>query len=342
MTSENDIGTITRKSSNLSRLFTSSGRLNSLALEGDIKIRAGENIHVLAGGNINMTATNQLVFTGGSTLADMLGASGIQSYTGSTAPASPNTGDLWFDTGNYNVCKRWSGSEWTEYTQGKLSNSKMTLDATGISLLSGGTFTVASTNFMIDSSGNVSVKGAITADTGYIGGTSGFAIQSAKLYSGKSSLTGTDAGVYVGTDGISLGSAGVAPQFKVTSAGALTASDATITGAITATSGSFTGSLYSSSGTIGGFTIASGALSAQASGKPLLKLDTANSEITLGAMTLSFNDTDGSIFNSLYPFVFNTHESLIVMDDSDTSFYTTLGTTWCNGVMSALSFTDRP
>ncbi len=170
MSSENDIGTITRKSSNLSRLFTSSGRLNSLALEGDIKIKAGENIHVLAGGNINMTATNQLVFTGGSTLADMLGASGIQSYTGSTAPASPNTGDLWFDTGNYNVCKRWSGSSWTEYTQGKLSNSKMTLDATGIALLSGGTFTVASNNFMIDSSGNVSMKGAITSSSGTIGG----------------------------------------------------------------------------------------------------------------------------------------------------------------------------
>ena len=219
MTSENDIGTITRKSSNLSRLFTSSGRLNSLALEGDIKIRAGENIHVLAGGNINMTATNQLVFTGGSTLGDLLGNTGIKSSAGATAPASPSTGDLWFDTANFNVCKRWSGSAWVEYTQGKLGNSKLTIDGNGVAILSGGTFTVASNNFMIDSSGNVSMKGAIT----------------------------------------------------------------------------------SSSGTIGGFTLAPGSLSAQASGKPLLKLDTANSRFELGNFLIDYGwDVSGVLHPRLY------------------------------------------
>jgi hypothetical protein len=58
MSSENDIGTITRKSSNLLRLFTSSGRLNSLALEGNIKIRAGENLHLAAGGVFTIDSEN--------------------------------------------------------------------------------------------------------------------------------------------------------------------------------------------------------------------------------------------------------------------------------------------
>lgn len=179
------------------RVFTPTGKLNATALEGDIIIKAGNQLNLLAGANLvvasggllNLSATNQIVFTGGSSLADMLGATGIQTHTGSTAPGSPNTGDLWFDTGNYNLCKRWNGSTWDIYTQGKLANSKMTLDATGIALLSGGTFTVASTNFMIDSSGNVSMKGTITSSSGAIGG---FSIGSTSLSaspSGKPTMT---------------------------------------------------------------------------------------------------------------------------------------------------------
>ena len=83
------------------------------------------------------------------------------------------------------------------------------------------------------------------------------------LYSSKSSLTSSTAGVYLGADGISLGSGSV---FKVTKAGALTATNATITGAITATSGSFTGKIVATSGTIGGFTISDSCLSGGTSG----------------------------------------------------------------------------
>lgn len=84
--------------------------------------------------------------------------------------------------------------------------------------------------FSFDSSG-LHIKGDIEAVTGHIGGSGGFTIQSGKLYSGKSSYSSTANGVYIGTDGISLGSG-----FKVTSGGSLTA-----------TSGSF-GSLSVSNG----------------------------------------------------------------------------------------------
>lgn len=84
--------------------------------------------------------------------------------------------------------------------------------------------------FSFTSSG-LSIRGTIKADAGYIGGTNGFTIQSGKLFAGKSSLNSTANGVYIGTDGISLGSG-----FKVTAGGSLTA-----------TSGSF-GSLSVSSG----------------------------------------------------------------------------------------------
>ena len=55
---------------------------------------------------------------------------------------------------------------------------------------------------------NANIAGAITANTGYIGGTSGFTIASGKLYSGKTTLTSGDSGVYLGTNGFSLGSHG--------------------------------------------------------------------------------------------------------------------------------------
>ena len=84
--------------------------------------------------------------------------------------------------------------------------------------------------FSFDSTG-LHIKGDIEAVTGHIGGSGGFTIQSGKLYSGKSSYSSSANGVYIGTDGISLGSG-----FKVSSGGSLTA-----------TSGSF-GSLSVSNG----------------------------------------------------------------------------------------------
>lgn len=71
--------------------------------------------------------------------------------------------------------------------------------------------------FSFTSSG-LTIRGTIKADAGYIGGTNGFTIQGGKLFAGKSSLNSNANGVYIGTDGISLGSG-----FKVDSGGNLTA-----------------------------------------------------------------------------------------------------------------------
>ena len=70
------------------------------------------------------------------------------------------------------------------------------------------------------SSRGLYVKGEIVATSGYIGGTSGWTIKSTYIYNGKSSLSDTTQGVYIGTDGISVGSGSAV--FKVTNTGSIT------------------------------------------------------------------------------------------------------------------------
>ena len=82
--------------------------------------------------------------------------------------------------------------------------------------ITGGTITGSYFNngngtFVVDENGNLTannanITGIVKANTGYIGGPNGFTIQSGKLYSGsKSSFSSANSGVYIGTDGISLG-----------------------------------------------------------------------------------------------------------------------------------------
>lgn len=99
--------------------------------------------------------------------------------------------------------------------------------------------------FSFTSSG-LTIRGTIRADTGYIGGSNGFTIQSGKLYAGKSSLSSSANGVYIGTDGISLGSG-----FKVTSGGSLTATNGTF-GSLSVQNGqsSYSGGLSGCSGSV--------------------------------------------------------------------------------------------
>ena len=79
--------------------------------------------------------------------------------------------------------------------------------------------------FRIDSSG-ATVKGAITATSGTIGG---FNIGQSSLWNGTNSLSETGNGVYVGTDGISVGGG----AFKVTASGSVSAKNMTLTGTLT-------------------------------------------------------------------------------------------------------------
>lgn len=113
-------------------------------------------------------------------------------------------------------------------------------------------------NFAIDDKGNAHFKGSgefegsITANKGYIGGIGGFTIEAGKLYSGMDSLpeqptsVSKDKNVYIGTDGIALGSG----NFRVDSNGKLYAN-----------SGTFSGTIYADGGTIGGWNISANSLS---------------------------------------------------------------------------------
>lgn len=96
----------------------------------------------------------------------------------------------------------------------KLSGESGDVSITGNRLI------VDSSNFKINKTGEATITGTINANKGKIGGANGFTIEANKMYSGKSSLSSSTNGVYVGTDGIALGSNN---KFKVTNAGAITA-----------------------------------------------------------------------------------------------------------------------
>lgn len=102
--------------------------------------------------------------------------------------------------------------------------AKLSANADRIELTSG-QLVISSDNFSLAADGTIvatngTFTGKITATSGTIGG---FTIGSSALYNSKSSLSSTASGVYVGTDGISLGS-----TFSVTKAGVITAKSGTI------------------------------------------------------------------------------------------------------------------
>lgn len=86
-------------------------------------------------------------------------------------------------------------------------------DATAIAIrndtdyfISAGHLTQASAPFYLKK------DGFIKAISGLIGG---FLLGATKLYNGKTSLDSTEAGIYIGTDGVSMGPAGVAPPIRL-------------------------------------------------------------------------------------------------------------------------------
>jgi hypothetical protein len=152
----------------------------------------------------------------------------------------------------------------------------------GITLYSGGS--IHAPNFYIDTSGNAFFKGTLSAPDGNIGG---FTIDTSQLHTGtKSTFASTAAGVYVGTDGIALGTDS---PFNVNSSGDLVASSATITGDITATNITAT-----TAGNIAGFTISANQLAASSG---ILNLK-ANGRITGSAVSFTGGRIAGFDFTS--------------------------------------------
>jgi len=122
-------------------------------------------------------------------------------------------------------------------------------------------FTVSSAGALVATS--ATITGVITANTGYLGGTSGWVI-SAGYIKDVAGIVGLSA-VVTGGDDIRFWAGHATPAsapFRVTEAGVVTATSATITGTVTATAG-----------TIGGFTLSSTALYAGAT-TTRIQLDT--------------------------------------------------------------------
>ena len=73
-------------------------------------------------------------------------------------------------------------------------------------------------------SGGAEINGKVTAKSGFIGnGSSGFTITNTSIYNGKPSIDSSREGVYIGTNGISLGDAESGEDFKVTPDGTIKA-----------------------------------------------------------------------------------------------------------------------
>ena len=162
-----------------------------------------------------------------------------------------------------------------------------------------GTINEDNYKFWVDETGNLFFKGTlkatngeftgkITATSGYIGGETGWTIESTYIYNGKPSYSSGNAGIYIGTDGISLGN--TTNYIKLSKGGGLTANNANITGTVTtsnltATGGSITGSVEINAATIKSGTIDSARI-------PNLSAD----KITSGTMTA--NRISGGTFDA--------------------------------------------
>lgn len=120
----------------------------------------------------------------------------------------------------------------------------------GISLGSGAKYVKMSKDGLLSAVG-ADISGRIKASSGYIGdSSSGWVIGNTSIYNSKSSYSSSTQGVYIGTDGISLGNS--TNYVKMSKGGVLTAVGANITGTIHATTGIIGGFLIQDNGTTSG------------------------------------------------------------------------------------------
>lgn len=128
--------------------------------------------------------------------------------------------------------------EGTEFYGGLLQSLNYVSKKTGTNIdLNNGTFEFnanSESKLTLDENGILTVKGIIKAEEGWIGGQNAFIIKDGKIYCKKDSLTSNVDGVYIGIDGISLGSNSV---LKLEPNGDITALRGNIGGAIIESNG---------------------------------------------------------------------------------------------------------
>ena len=241
-------------------IFLGSSANNSAMVlnQSGISIGTGASIGIAAGGSINIDSGGAFtVKSNGAFTINSGGSFTVNSGGAVSITASGTSGSLFVDiqtkdTSNVVVSRFY------------LNSTRLTADNASacFTMYAGASFSAASSGMSFSTQNGLKIKGEITATTGSIGG---FQIKSNAIYKTKTAINDTDnAGVYIGTGGIALGT----DQFKVTSSGALTATNATITGKITATSGS-----------IAGFTITTNTSNSQS----YLTTGTGLSKVSLGA-----------------------------------------------------------
>ena len=136
-----------------------------------------------------------------------LGTDGFRNYYNSNSYTTITGGKLTTNnaeiTGKVTASSGYigNGSHGFTITNTSIYNGKSSLSSTGSGVYIG-TDGISCGGVTFSSSGNAGISGNITATGGSIGG---FTIAKSSIYSGKSSLSSTTNGVYIGTDGISLG-----------------------------------------------------------------------------------------------------------------------------------------
>lgn len=90
-------------------------------------------------------------------------------------------------------------------SEGALQIKNANIESLSVGKLTGGINTADITFNGTFTAPNAVISGKMTATSGYIGSTKGWAIESTYIYNGKPSYSSNNAGVYIGTDGISLG-----------------------------------------------------------------------------------------------------------------------------------------
>ena len=215
-----------KTSSGTKQPFTVSG--DTVTIDGTLKIGNSTASSIETKANSATQASDHATIQAGTTKANV-GLGNVDNTSDSTILTNAATASNTQDKTDGSV------GGWTLESNYIFSGTKQTSDnysSSGITLYSGGA--LRAKNFYIANDGSAYFKGILSSPLGLIGG---FTIGTSAIYTvNKTSLTDNDAGVYLGTDGIALGTNS---PFKVTAAGALTAANATITGAITCTSISF-------------------------------------------------------------------------------------------------------
>lgn len=172
---------------------------------------------------------------------------------------------------------------------GGSSSTGMTIDLYG-QTASSDAIKIGNGKFLVKYDGTVTAEGAITANSGKIGGSNGWIIETNKITSGNVTLySGTEEAYKYGDNDyyrIWAGSNKTSPssaKFYVTNSGVMKATEANITGTIYAKAGRIG---CASDGT-GGWTIESGKISAAGTGDNYVALSTGSTAIWAGNATAS-------------------------------------------------------